>query len=101
MYTPVDPNFPIQKWDLRGSTLHGHVSMNDDLLIFPKILNKGTILRHVATTTVFKVSDQDTIDDLFLLHISSRVVWQSRDLQLSRNTLHLLSSSLLLHSIKL
>ena len=39
-------------------------------------------------------------DDLLLLQISSGVVWQTRDLHLSRNTLYLLSLSLLLHSIK-
>ena len=33
-------------------------------------------------------------DDLFLLQISSGVVCQSRDLQLSRNTLYLLSPCL-------
>ena len=33
-------------------------------------------------------------DDLLLLQISSGVVWQSRDLQLSRNTLYLLSPRL-------
>ena len=27
MYTPVNPNFIISKWVVRGSTLHGHVSM--------------------------------------------------------------------------
>ena len=27
MYTPVSPNFTNQKWDVRGSVLHGHVSM--------------------------------------------------------------------------
>ena len=33
-------------------------------------------------------------DDLLLLQISSGVVWQNRDLQLSRNTLYLLSPRL-------
>ena len=32
-----------------------------------------------------------TSHDLYLLQISNGVVWQSRDLQLSRNTLYLLS----------
>ena len=27
MFTPVNPNFTIQKCDVRGSTLHGHVCM--------------------------------------------------------------------------
>ena len=27
MYTPVNPNFTIQTWGVRGSTLHGHVSL--------------------------------------------------------------------------
>ena len=27
MYTPINPNFTIQEWDVRGFTLHGHVSM--------------------------------------------------------------------------
>ena len=27
MYTPVNPKFTIQKWVVRGSLLHGHVSM--------------------------------------------------------------------------
>ena len=35
-------------------------------------------------------------DDLLLLQISSVVVWQSRDLQLSRNMLYLLSPRLCL-----
>ena len=35
-----------------------------------------------------------SIDDLPLLQISSGVVWQSRDLQLSRNMLYLLSPRL-------
>ena len=42
-------------------------------------------------------------DDIFVLQISSGVVWQSRDSKdskLSRNTYYLLSYSLLLHSIK-
>ena len=32
MYTPVNPNFTIQKWDVRGSTLHGHFCMMNCLL---------------------------------------------------------------------
>ena len=27
MYTPVNPNFTISKWGVRGYTLHGHVDM--------------------------------------------------------------------------
>ena len=27
MYTPVNPSFTIQKWDLRGSTLYRRVSV--------------------------------------------------------------------------
>ena len=27
MNTPVNPSFTIQKWGVRGCTLHGHVSM--------------------------------------------------------------------------
>ena len=27
MYTLVNPSLAIQKWGVRGSTLHGHVSM--------------------------------------------------------------------------
>ena len=27
MYTPVNPSFTIQKWGVKGYTLHGHVSM--------------------------------------------------------------------------
>ena len=29
MYTPVNPNFTIYKWVVRGSTIHGHISMMD------------------------------------------------------------------------
>ena len=27
MYTPVNPNFTIEMWGVRGSSLHRHVSM--------------------------------------------------------------------------
>ena len=27
MYTPVNPIFSIQKWGVKGSSFHGHVSM--------------------------------------------------------------------------
>ena len=38
--------------------------------------------------------NQDSTDDLILFQISRGVVWQSRDLQLSHNTLYLLSPHL-------
>ena len=34
MYTPVNPNFTISKWGVRGYTLHGHVSMMSSLSPF-------------------------------------------------------------------
>ena len=40
------------------------------------------------------LSSVTSTDDLLLLQISSGVVWQSRDLQLSRSTLYLLSPCL-------
>ena len=33
MYTPVNPNFTILKWGVRGSSLHGHVIMMPTALI--------------------------------------------------------------------
>ena len=38
--------------------------------------------------------NRGSTDDLLLLQISSGVVWQTRDLHLSRNTLYLLSTRL-------
>ena len=40
------------------------------------------------------MSYRGSADDLLLLQISSGVVWQTRDLHLSRNTLYLLSPRL-------
>ena len=51
-------------------------SLNKDIIIIIIIVHRGST------------------DDLLLLQISSGVVWQSRDLQLSRNTLYLLSPRL-------
>ena len=38
MHTPVNPSFPIFKWGVRGSLLHGHIGMMDFffLLFFQK-----------------------------------------------------------------
>ena len=33
IYTPVNPNFTILKWDVRGSTLHGHVMLMVDMML--------------------------------------------------------------------
>ena len=30
MYTVVNPSFTMQEWGVRGSSLHGHVSMMAD-----------------------------------------------------------------------
>ena len=35
MCTPVNPNLTIQKWGVRGCTLHGHVFMMQWPSIFP------------------------------------------------------------------
>ena len=33
MHTPVNPSFTIEKWGVRGSSLHGHVIMMNYLSI--------------------------------------------------------------------
>ena len=64
--------------------------------IFPKC---STLALRLDNFKLFKVHR----GSMFLLQISSGVVWQTKDLHLSHNTLYrsVESSSLLLHSIKL
>ena len=67
----------------------------DDVILTRTFVNRGSsffcCLFHRGST-----------DDLFSLQMSSGVVWQTRDLHLSRNTFYVSveSSSLLLHSIE-
>ena len=45
MCTPVNPKFTIHKWDLRGSTLHGHVSVMASIASFHA--TSGTWRKHL------------------------------------------------------
>ena len=57
-YTLVNPSFNIQKWGVRGSTIHGHVSMmtimeniNKTGLFFPTSSERSSKLSNVVLQT--------------------------------------------------
>ena len=91
----------IQKW--RSSILE--ILTLQPLFILPN-MHRLTVQckfdqNRIETTFVCCLVYQGSTDDPLLLQISSGVVWKTRELHLSRNTLYLFeSSSLLFHSIK-
>ena len=73
--------------DLGGSGVRLYDGL--DLKLFTLV---GWDLSSFARTLL--IVHRGSTDDLVLLQISSGVVWQSRDLHPSRNTLYMLSSRL-------
>ena len=56
MYTPVNPSFTISKWEVRASTLHGHVSMMvplQTLLLLPPNLQAHELSKIVSCPMIF------------------------------------------------
>ena len=47
MYTPVNPSFTINKWDLRGSSLHGHVFVMPWQILLTSSRRQGQLLEGV------------------------------------------------------
>ena len=54
-----------------------------------QLIRFARVCSHVDDFFICCLVHRGSTDDLHLLHISSGIVWQSRDLQLSRNTLYL------------
>ena len=61
---------------------------------FPCTGFANAVISVVISPKSFDVWEFDSTDDLLLLQISIGVVWQASDLNLSRNTLYLLSPRL-------
>ena len=50
MYTPVYPSFTIQKWGVRGCTLHGHVFMMNNTIIDIIPFDSGPQIPYISQT---------------------------------------------------
>ena len=62
---------------------------SDSMMARPKAIHFSWLVQELFR--LFRLIHRGSTDDLLLLEISSGVVCQSRDLQLSRNTFYLLS----------
>ena len=71
MYTPVNPSFTIQKWGVRGYSLHGHVFM---MVYSDKLL----CMLSLEQTFQPAASNSELVISVLSDHIQQNIFWLFR-----------------------